>query len=107
MGSFPSWVISGWRTEGSIFDERKRTEPSAKATLKPSGENPPRRGIALKSTTGMSSGLVQGILRSASTTMMVLLNPSTISVSFEPLLPLSEGNRVFGPPFLNGRVRTK
>src|SRR5262249_32154501 len=57
---------------------RNRTDPSAKAALKPSGVYPPSSGKGPFGSKGMSSGLVQGMSRWASTTRIVFEVPSVI-----------------------------
>src|SRR5262249_18356847 len=56
-----------------------RTDPSAKAALKPLGQNPPSSGKGPSGTKGISSGLVQGMSRLDSTTRIVFEVPSEIS----------------------------
>src|SRR5579883_786916 len=78
-GSPPSRVIKARRTTGAIDFLMYLTAPSAKTALKPSGVNPPSSGKGPLGSKGMSSGLVQGISRCASTARMVFEVPSVMS----------------------------
>ena len=94
----PARVIRALRTMGLIDFLMYRTEPSPKRALNPSGVKPPSCGRAACGSKGMSSGLVQGMSRLASTARIVFDVPSVMSAN-DGLSPL--------PSMVSGPVKTK
>src|ERR1700733_6816755 len=80
MTSPPARVINAFRTVGLTFLDMNLTAPSAKTALKPSGLKLPSSGTGPLGSKGMSSGLVQGISRLASTARIVFDVPSEMSM---------------------------